>query len=196
VFLGDEEVLAMASGAAAVILQVPGAVNLSNRFYSVHPRRNDRFLRPGAELRALYPDLDLTEVHFTRHLLYLLRATGPHRFEVVAEALRAAWTDRMRALLSRIAAPVVLVWLSDRAPPAAGRGTPDGEPPLVDAAMLAALASQAAETVEVSLDRAAPGDAEGKAYASLDRIAAEGAPGPIAHAGAAAALARALRPML
>ncbi len=196
VFLGDEEVLALASGAAVAILQVPGAINLSNSFYTVHPRRNDRFLRPGPDLRALYPDLDLTEVHFTRHFLRLLRAAGPRRFDTVAEALRAAWTDRMRALLSRVAAPVVLVWLSDQPPPAAGRGTPDAEPPLVDAGMLAAVAGQAAACVEVLFDRMAPGDSDGKAYAPLDRIAAEGVPGPVSHAGAALALARALRPML
>ena len=51
-FLNDEAVLAAAQGARAVVLQVPGAQNLTNRYYAVHPRRNDRFVEASAALRA------------------------------------------------------------------------------------------------------------------------------------------------
>jgi hypothetical protein len=193
-FLSDAEVLAMACRAAAVVLQVPGAGNLSNAFYTVHPRRNDRFLRPTEALRTLYPDLDLTEVHFTRHLLHLLHATGPRRFETVAEGLRAAWVDRMGLLLAEIAAPVVLLWMADRPPPPAPH-PPDlaAEPLLVDDAMLGAVQGLAAATCEVVLSGPARGTGlAGKAFAPFDRVAAEAAPGPLAHAEVAVALAREL----
>lgn len=196
VYLGDPEVLSIARSAAVVVLQVPGAVNLSNRFYSVHPRRNDRFLRPTPDLRALCPDLDLTEVHFTGHLMRLLQQTGGRRLDAVAEALRAAWLDRTRALIRQIGVPVVLLWLSDGPVPAPGQGKPDGEPPLVDAAMLRAVAADAAGLVDVRFSRAHPRDHAGKAYAPLDEVAAQAVPGPLAHAETALALARAVEPLL
>jgi hypothetical protein len=187
----------MASRASVAILQVPGAGNLSNRFYTVHPRRNDRFLRPMPELRALYPDLDLTEVHFTGHLLGLLHRTGPRRFETVAEELRARWAERMADLVARIAVPVVLLWAADRPPPAPGPAEPSAEPLLVDSGMLAAAGAAAAGVCEVVWSReACRSGLAGKAFAELDRPAAEAAPGPLAHAESALALARAVRPFL
>ncbi len=46
-----------------------GANFLSNRFYSVHPRRNDRFLRASTVLQAIYSDVDFADFTFTRHML-------------------------------------------------------------------------------------------------------------------------------
>ena len=63
----DATVLAACHDAAATVIQLPGVQNQSNRFYSVHPRRNDRFLRPSAALETLYPDIDFTDIAFTRH---------------------------------------------------------------------------------------------------------------------------------
>lgn len=197
VYLSDPELLALASGARAVILQITGAANLSNRFYAVHPRRNDRFLRATPELRALYPELDLADVHFTRHLLGLLRDTAPRRFESVAKALRETWVVRMQTLLSRLTAPVVLLWMADRPPPPAGKGSISADPVLVDVAMVAAIRSRAAAYVEVPLGPAGrSGGLDGKAFAALDRPAAEAVPGPAAHHEVAAALAEAVPRLL
>ena len=86
------------------VVQVMGAQNLTNRFYTVHPRRNDRFLRAAPDLQALYPEVDFTEFHFTRHLLRTLRWSSADRFEVVAEELRAVWVAPDGRIAARHAA--------------------------------------------------------------------------------------------
>ena len=45
VYVSDQTVMEACAGASATVLQLGGAQNMSNRFYAVHPRRNDRFLR-------------------------------------------------------------------------------------------------------------------------------------------------------
>ncbi len=35
-----------------------GAQNLSNRFYAVHPRRNDRFLRASTLMKTIFREVD------------------------------------------------------------------------------------------------------------------------------------------
>src|SRR6056297_2682323 len=67
VLAGDPGLLRMARRARAVVVQLPCAMNLSNPFYRVHPRRNDRFVAAETPLRDLFPEVDFTEFHFTRH---------------------------------------------------------------------------------------------------------------------------------
>ncbi len=45
VFLQDKTVGELCQSAAVTVIELTGAHNTSNRFYGVHPRRNDRFLR-------------------------------------------------------------------------------------------------------------------------------------------------------
>lgn len=116
VFVSQRMVLDACSGSQAVVLQAMGAHNLSNRFYCVHPRRNDRFLRASPELRALYPDIDFTDFAFTRHLIRTLVDTDPDRFAVVKAELCAVWLARMTAFLVAVPAPVVLLWMAGRLP--------------------------------------------------------------------------------
>ncbi len=64
------------------VIQVMGAHNMSNRFYAVHPRRNDRFLRASLGCcKTIYPEVDFTEFNFTRHMLTALatHSRGPVR---------------------------------------------------------------------------------------------------------------------
>ncbi len=75
-------------------MQAVGLANLSNTFYSVHPRRNDRFLGATPRLRALYPEMDFTDFAFARHLLHSLSALASRRFSEVTAQLH-----QMRALL-------------------------------------------------------------------------------------------------
>ena len=75
VFLNEPAITDVAAGARVTVVQIMGAQNLSNRFYTVHPRRNDRFVHAAPGLRALYRDIDFTEFHFTRHLLGALLRT-------------------------------------------------------------------------------------------------------------------------
>jgi hypothetical protein len=63
------------------VVQVLAVQNLSNPYYTVHPRRNDRFLRASARLQNLYQDVDFTEFHFTRHMLQTLQMVSAPRFE-------------------------------------------------------------------------------------------------------------------
>ena len=130
-FLGDPDVLAMLGGAAVTVVQVMGAQNLSNSYYSVHPRRNDRFLGPTPLMRQVFPDLDFTEFHFTRHLLSALADRAPDRFAVLQAELRRVWLTRMRDLLARAGGRRIVLWMADH-PPAPSDMTADirsGMPP-------------------------------------------------------------------
>jgi hypothetical protein len=43
VFINEPMIQDFCAGAVVTVIQVLGAANMSNRFYAVHPRRNDRF---------------------------------------------------------------------------------------------------------------------------------------------------------
>ena len=189
-FLADQGLIQLARGARLRFLQLPGAINLTNRFYSVHPRRNDRFLRPSPLLSRLYPDLDFTAYSFTRHLIGALAAGGPDRFSEVAQALSEAWLDRMGALLQALSEPTVLVWFADRAPPPPGQ-VPQlvrGAPPLVDRGMIQALRPQVAGILNL-VHADVRGSIDGKVFGPMEAAAAMELPGPAAHQAMADALA-------
>ena len=116
VYLAEPEVIRIAQGAEAVVLQIMGAANLTNRFYSVHPRRNDRFIAATPQLRALFREVDFTEFHFTRHMLTALEAVSKERFEIVAEELRQTWVQRMTDLLGQLPDRTVLLWMAEASP--------------------------------------------------------------------------------
>lgn len=112
-FIGDSTVMDICSKAELTVVQIMGANFLSNRFYSVHPRRNDRFLRASTVLQAIYSDVDFSDFSYTRHMLGALHAKSPDRFETVVHELREAWSARMRRLIGQIGENVVLLWFSD-----------------------------------------------------------------------------------
>lgn len=116
VFLNEGAVIDAACGAKATVVQLVGAHNLSNRFYSVHPRRNDRFLQASPVLASIFPEVDFAEFHFTRHMLKSLHNVSSHRFAVVQAELQEAWMARMRLLLRRIVGPIYLLWFAEHAP--------------------------------------------------------------------------------
>ena len=82
--------LSACANAQVTVIQILGAHNMSNRFYTVHPRRNDRFLRASPMLRGIYHDVDFTEFNFTRHMLSRLREISEERFALVVEELKTA----------------------------------------------------------------------------------------------------------
>jgi hypothetical protein len=131
-FLHDTLIPKACADAALTVIALTGAGNVSNRLYSVHPRRNDRFLRASPQLRRLYPEVDFAEICFTRHLLMALRAASEERFEVVREELRTAWLARMRTFLDRIGRDVVILWFAPQLPPSEepGEEGPLGRDPL------------------------------------------------------------------
>ena len=195
--LKDDGLMRMAAGADQVVLQLPGAQNLSNRYYRVHPRRNDRFLAPSNRLAALYPEIDFTEFHFTKHLLNTLLRLGPDRFAPIRVELRALWLDRMDRLLSALDGRVLLLWLQhpDLRPQGGDPLGPD--PLLVSQTMIDRVADRSLGLVEVPITPAIAreGELEQMRFGPLQAPVAEHMPGPATHARIASAVAARLAPL-
>jgi len=162
-FLYDPDILTVAKAARLTVVQVMGAPNMSNRFYRVHPRRNDRFLGPSDMLKALFREVDFTDFSFTRHMLSALQMISEDRFGLVRDELQAAWLARMRLLLQTIDGPVLLLWLCDQVQDGLGR-----EPLFVGADMVSDIAERCAGVVEVPIRRAGH-DLEGMVFSPMQR---------------------------
>jgi len=195
VYLNEPGVIDIAQRAEAVVLQITGAANLSNRYYTVHPRRNDRFISATPMLKTLFPTVDFTEFNFTRHMLTTLEATSAERFETVLAELRKAWVDRMTDLLGRLPDRTVLLWMADAAPDTPRAAFAD--PVLIDAASLAAVRGKARGYVEaISTPEARSASLQGMAFAALESLAASALPGPSIHKDVADKLVGALEDIL
>lgn len=190
-YLGDPAVLDVAARADVAVVQIAGVEALSNPFYTVHARRNDRFLAATPALRSLFPEVDFTEIHFTRHLLLALLRTDATRFSVVVRALRSTWIARMQDFLVHLPPRRLLLRLADGPVPDAGDDLdPAAGPLLVDADMLAALRPATAGLVEVILQP----DPDGATCAALSvtgigSAQVSGLPGPAMHRTVAGSLA-------
>ncbi len=193
-YLNEPALLQIAAKAEAVVVQIVGAANLSNRYYTVHPRRNDRFLGPTLLLRNLFRDVDFTEFAFTRHLLFALRAHSPDRFEVLADELRSTWLARMQELLARLPQRTLLVWVADQPPPQVERrANLDQDPILVDVEMLAAVRPLARTYVEAVIRPDLRGQGlGGMAFSPAEAQAAALVPGPEVHRDLSRLVAQAL----
>jgi hypothetical protein len=150
VFLADTEIARIAQGAQAVVVQVVGAQNQGNPFYTVHPRRNDRLLGVTPAMRSLFPEMDFTEYHFTRHLLQSLASVSRERFAVVVGQLQVRWVERMTALVRGLGPKAVLLWAGAQAPLADARAQIGPRyPAFVDRAMVGRVAAMAQRYVEL-----------------------------------------------
>lgn len=198
VYLNEPAVLEIAGRAEATVVQMVGAQNVTNRYYTVHPRRNDRFLGATPMLKSIFREVDFTEFNFTRHMLLTLQAVSADRFEVLAEELRAAWVGRMKQLLARLPGRTVLLWMANQRPPdVARRANLRLEPLLVDTEMVAAVRPHATAYVEgVSSEAARNAGPEGMAFPPMEAPAAAGLPGPAVHAEVAALLAPVVQSLL
>ena len=94
VFVNDPTIMAACATADITVIQMTGAHNLSNRFYKVHSRRNDRFLSGSPLMAALYPDMDFSEYNFTRHLLSALFETAQGLKRPLAALYHHAYVER------------------------------------------------------------------------------------------------------
>lgn len=196
VFLHDPFVPDAAAKAQVTVIQVLGAQNMSNRLYTVHPRRNDRFVEATRMLQTMYRDVDFAGVHFTGHLLKHLHKISPERFEMVVDELQTAWQARMRSFLSRIPGRVVLLWFAAHRPEDQ-RLFQTGDPFLVSRDMIEGLRDMVTDIVEVvpSPEALAAGT-DGMVFSQAEVPAAREMMGPASHEEAATALKAALRPML
>lgn len=181
-YLNDPEVLAAADAAAVTVIQVMGAQNMSNRFYSVHPRRNDRFLKASTLLQKLYRDVDFTEFHFTRHMLKRLQDISAERFEIVADELKAAWSARMRQLIAQVRGPVVLLWVCESGPVVKDDPELAGEVLLVDRQMIDDLRPRVSAVVQFTPSTMAlEQGTRGMVFSDIEAPAALDLMGPAAH---------------
>lgn len=183
VFLNDPQLMSIAAKSTLAVVQMLGPQNNSNHFYAVHPRRNDRFLMAKPALRALYPKVDFTEFHFTRHLLLTLQHQSPERFQILATELRQVWITHMRRLLAQMPCPKLLVWISETAP-VAGRDANDlfANPMLIDSDMIAEIAPFATRVVQaIPSTEARVMGLEGMDFAPDDLPSAAASFGPYAH---------------
>ncbi len=112
--LADPLVPERARRAACFVMLLPPVGNMSNPFYTVHPRRNDRFVAAHPPLRRLFPETDFAEFVFTGHLLGMLAATCDTRFAVIARALRPLWLERLHLHLQALPPRGVMLHLPAR----------------------------------------------------------------------------------
>ncbi len=151
-FVNDPTIMATCHDAKVTVVQVMGANYLSNRFYSVHPRRNDRFLRASTVMQAIYSDVDFADFTFTRHMLTTLYAKSPERFDIVVSELREAWVARMRNMLNQIGPRSILLWFSKEplsdAPWDTRPGKLSADPLFISASMIDQLRPQVLDVIE------------------------------------------------
>lgn len=187
-YLQDEAALEIARSASLRVVQVMGALNLSNSYFSVHPRRNDRLIRPHERLVRMFPEVDFADFHFNKAMLFALRDVDKARYGMVVSELRDTWLERMTQLLERLGRGTVLLWFAQRPPLREARSDPC-DPMLVDRAMVEAVRAQCDAYVEIvpDLDMLARGT-EGMQFGVRDREAARQMMGPSAHQAVATAL--------
>jgi hypothetical protein len=200
-FVHDPTLMALCSDAAVTVVQMIGAQNLSNRFYKVHPRRNDRFLAASSVMKVLFNDVDFTEFSFNRHMLGALYKHAPDRFEILRNELQEAWVARMRSMLTQIGPNSVLLWMSNEQltdDPWNEKPQPFKSDPLfVTRSMVETLRPLAREVVEVtpSAEAFARGT-EGMVFPFLNSTVANEQLGVAMHEETAARLVPTLRTLL
>ena len=196
VFAHDPFVMEAATAADVTVVQILGAAHMTNRFYTVHPRRNDRFVEASTLLKTIYRDVDFADFHFNRHMLLELRTVSEERFAAVREELQAAWLARMQLMLRQIKGKTVLLWMSARTPEDDQVKITDlgADPLFVTRDMIDQIRPQATALVEVVASQAAlAAGTEGMVFGELDAPAAAEILGPMVHDEAAVALTAALR---
>lgn len=194
-FLSSPELIDICSMAQVTVIQILGAPNMSNRFYTVDPRHNQRFLRASKRFKELYPEADFTKFERTDHLLTALAQLGPDRIPELRKELQSAWVARMRTLLGQIDGRKVLLWLADHAPYSkAEGGTICRDPLFIDRAMLNAVSVHADALVEIVAD---PGEVlAGRGqlvFSDFEQADAKEALGPLVHTRVAQALQKYMR---
>lgn len=198
VFANETQVIDACSKARVTVVQAIGAQNMSNRFYAVHPRRNDRFLRASTLMKTIFREVDFTDFSFTKHLLTTLQTLSEERFSIVRDELKEAWIARMKLMLDKIEGKTVLLWFADRAPEdVAAKDGLGREPIFVDRRMIEEIRPYVTEVVEVIPSNAALAQGtEGMVFSPMEKPVAQELMGVAAHEEAAKALLEPLSRMI
>lgn len=204
-FLADPDVLRAASDAPVCVVQAMCATAISNRMFTVRPRRNLRLHAVSELLRGIYPDVDFDRFAFVRPMLRHLHGLDPMRFRMVENEMKNAWIGRTQTLLNAIETRTVLFWFAQRAP---DEVVPEDDPevsayPLfVDRAMVETVRGAADGYVEVVSRRGLPQDLRLDGRAVLHKPSGEPIvqnrefPSPEMHLDAAEALGPEIRRLL
>ena len=193
VFASDPEIQGIISAATVSYIQVLPAHNMSNRFYKVHPRRNDRFVAPSVLLETLFPEVDFTDFNFTRHMLSTLRRVSEDKFQMIIDEVQAAWVARMRLLLARTRGTKVLVYIEDRLPKDLDE-VMGAEPVFVTLDMVAEVSKLAAGVVRYDgADHRTAHGISDMIFAPMEQQAAEELLPPACHAALAEVISKDLK---
>ena len=111
-FLKDPVILEACSNAEICVVQVMNPVALSNRLYSVFPRRNMRLRGVSSALRSLFPGVVFEDFKYVSGMLRKLASEDIEAYQSVLEEQRYAWVSRMRELLNDIETRKLLLWLA------------------------------------------------------------------------------------
>lgn len=88
---------------------------MSNRMYSVFPRRNMRLRNVSHAHGALYPQVDFSSFRYVSAMIRKLKEVDAEAYKVVLAEQQSAWLARMLELLQDIEAHKTLLWIK-RAP--------------------------------------------------------------------------------
>ena len=159
-FLSDPEILRTASDSSLCIVQAMCASTLSNRMFSVRPRRNSRLHAVSDLLIGIFPEVDFSRFSYVNALLRHLQSIDENRFKLVVNEMKNAWIGRTQTLLSSLETKTILFWFSQRAPedPEQEIGAPENYPQFVDRAMIDAVRSAADGYVECITSKGLPQD--------------------------------------
>jgi len=144
-FLADPEVARAASDSAVCVVQAMCASAISNRMFTIRPRRNSRLHAVSDLLAGIFPEVDFTRFAYVPAMLKHLHAVDDHRFRLVANEMRNAWIGRTQTLLATLEARTILFWFSQRVPEEGSMDFADhaNYPQFVDRAMLDAVRTAA-----------------------------------------------------
>lgn len=194
-FLNDPTVLEACSKARLTVVQVMGAQNMSNRFYAVHPRRNDRFLKASVLMKTVFREIDFTDFHFTRHMLSTIKAVSEERFALVEDELKAAWRARMQHLLEKITGKIIILWIDGSGPEE--EGGLGGDPLFIDKAMIESIRPYCTEVVQVNLsEQARKEGVTGMVYPEMEEPVAKEMMGLRAHQEISDTLSEAIKRLI
>jgi len=191
-FLGDPEVLRAASDAEICVVQVMCAAAMSNRMFTVRPRRNNRLHATSEMIQGIFPEVDFSRFAFVQAMLKYLHALDDNRFKLVVNEMKNAWIGRMQTLLTAIETPTILFWFSQRDPDDARMqpGTASRYPHFVDRAMIDAVRPAADAYIECTTTAGMPQDLRVDGKTVLFKPSGEAidenreSPAPERHAGA------------
>lgn len=196
-FLADPDVLRAASGAGLCVVQAMCATAISNRMFTVRPRRNIRLHAVSELLRGIYPEVEFDRFAFVRPMLRHLRGLDETRFKLVENEMKNAWLGRTQTLLNAVETRTILLWFAQRSPDDAvveDSGGVSPYPLYVDRAMVDTVRGAADGYVEAATRRGLPQDLRIDGRAVLHKPSGEPIrenrefPSPEMHLDAAEAL--------